>query len=84
MFWIGPGQFTSLKEMTESNPHYNEFDAFKNKNVYSFSTKKGKTGGVIYYELAPNRPDLVLKDIVKILHPELLPQHQLFFFEKLK
>jgi len=84
IFWIGPGQFTSLKEMTESNPHYSEFDAFKNKNVYSFSTKKGKTGGVIYYELAPNRPDLVLKDIVKILHPELLPQHQLFFFEKLK
>lgn len=83
-FWIGPGQFTSLKEMTESNPHYSQFDAFKNKNVYSFSTKKGKTGGIIYYELAPNRPDLVLKDILKILHPELLPEHQLFFFEKLK
>jgi len=83
-FWIGPGQFTSLKEMFESNSHYGQFDAFKNKNVYSFSTKKGNTGGIIYYELAPNRPDLVLKDVLKILHPELLPEHQLFFFEKLK
>ena len=46
--------------------------------------KKGKTGGVIYYELAPNRPDLVLKDLVKIFHPELLPNYELFFFEKLK
>ncbi len=82
--WIGPGQFTSLKEMIDKNPHYDQFDAYKNKNIYSFSTKKGKTGGVIYYELAPNRPDLVLKDILKILHPELLPQHELFFFEKLK
>jgi len=82
-FWIGPGQFVSLKEMAESNPHYSKFTAFKNKNVYSYSTKKGKTGGLIYFELAPNRPDLVLKDIVKILHPELLPQHELFFFEKL-
>ena len=82
--WITSGQFSSLNEMTNSNPHYAEFDAFKNKNVYSFSGKKGKTGGILYYELAPNRPDLVLKDLVKILHPELLIGYKPFFFEKLK
>ena len=83
-FWIGPGQFTSLAEMTASNPHYSQFRAFKTKNLYSYSVKKGKTGGVIYYELAPNRPDLVLQDLVKILHPKLLPDHKLYFFEQLK
>jgi len=82
--WITSGQFSSLKEMTNSIPHYAEFNAFKNKNVYSFSGKKGKTGGILYYELAHNRPDLVLKDLVKILHPELLPSYKPFFFEKLK
>ena len=82
--WITSGQFSSLKEMTNANPHYAEFNTFKNKNVYSFSGKKGKTGGILYYELAPNRPDLVLKDLVKILHPELLPSYEPFFFEKLK
>lgn len=83
-FWIGPASFTSYAEMTEANPHYAEFDAFKNKNIYSYSSKKGSTGGVIFYELAPNRPDLVLKDYVKIFHPELLPDYELYFFEKLK
>ncbi|RWX01042.1 ABC transporter substrate-binding protein [Flavobacterium cerinum] len=83
-FWIGPSQFTSLKEMTDSNPHYGEFKAFKTHNVYSFSTKKGKKGGLIYYELAPNRPDLVLKDMISILHPDVLPDYKLHFFEKLK
>ena len=82
--WITSGQFSSLKEMTNSNPHYAKFDAFSNKNVFSFSGKKGKTGGILYYELAPNRPDIVLKDLVKILHPELLVGYQPFFFEKLK
>jgi iron complex transport system substrate-binding protein len=82
--WITSGQFASLKEMTDKNPHYAQFAAFKNKNVYSFSGKKGKTGGTLYYELAPNRPDIVLKDIVKILHPDLLPGYKPFFFEKLK
>jgi iron complex transport system substrate-binding protein len=83
-FWIGPSQFTSLEEMLAANPHYAQFKAFKNQQVYSFSTKKGKTGGLVYFELAPNRPDLVLKDLVKILHPELLPDYRLQFFEKLK
>jgi iron complex transport system substrate-binding protein len=81
--WIGPSEFTSLSEMLQSNPHYGQFKAFQNKEVYSFSNKKGKTGGVIFYELAPYRPDLVLKDILKIVHPELLPDYQLYFFEKL-
>ena len=83
-FWITSGQFSSLKQMTDANPHYEQFKSFQNKNVYSFTRKKGKTGCVLYYELAPNRPDLVLKDLVKILHPELLVGYEPFFFEKLK
>ena len=83
-FWIGPGQFTSFEELEKANPNYKHFKAVQNKNVFSFSSKKGKTGGVIYYELASNRPDLVLKDLIKILHPELLKDYELYFFEKLK
>jgi iron complex transport system substrate-binding protein len=82
-FWF-QGSFSSLKEMQDSNIHYNQFDAFKYKKVYSFSSKKGKTGGVLFYELAPNRPDLVLKDILKIIHPELLPDYKLYFYSKLE
>tara|TARA_R110002072_G_scaffold292200_2_gene460705 strand:+ start:17834 stop:18976 length:1143 start_codon:yes stop_codon:yes gene_type:complete len=83
-FWIGPGQFTTYKELEDANNVYTQFDAFTNKKVYSFSSLKGETGGVIYYELAPNRPDLVLKDLVKILHPELLPDYELYFFRALE
>jgi iron complex transport system substrate-binding protein len=82
--WIGPSQFTTFKEMTDANPHYAQFKAFRTKNVYSYSSRKGAKGGLIYYELAPNRPDLVLKDLIAILHPELLPGYQTYFFEKLK
>jgi iron complex transport system substrate-binding protein len=83
-FWIGPGQFTTFDEMIKSNGNYQYFKSFKNKNVFSYSSKKGKTGGLIYYELASNRPDLVLKDLVKIFHPDLVPNYQLYFLEKLQ
>ena len=82
-FWIGPGQFSSRSQMEEYNKVYAQFDAFQTDQVYSFTTKKGATDGVIYYELAPNRPDLVLKDMIKILHPELLQDYKLYFFSKL-
>ncbi len=83
-FWIGPSQFISLKQMDEANPHYKQFASFQKKKVYSYSVKTGKTGGLIFYEQAPNRPDLVLTDLVYIFHPELLPGYTLHFFEKLQ
>lgn len=82
--WIGPGQFTSLQQMKDTHNVYTKFEAYNTGSVYSFTNKKGETGGVLYYELAPNRPDIVLKDIIKILHPELLTDHELFFFSKLE
>jgi iron complex transport system substrate-binding protein len=83
-FWIAPGDFSSLKQMSDSNPHYAQFDSFKNKKVYSYALNKGAKGGILYFEWSPTRPDWVLKDLIKIFHPELLPNHKLFFFQKLE
>ena len=83
-FWIAPGYFSTKEQLLKSNKLYTKFKAFKNDNIYTPTTKKGKTGGVIYYELAPTRPDLVLKDIIKITNPALLPNYELTFFEKMK
>ncbi|MFH7018210.1 ABC transporter substrate-binding protein [Flavobacterium sp. FlaQc-47] len=82
-FWIASGSFKSLAEIEKANPHYGQFDAFKNKNVYTFEGKFGATGGTVYYELAPSRPDLVLKDYIKIFHPDLLPSYEFTFASKL-
>lgn len=82
-FWIAPGYFSSKEQLLKSNQLYKNFKAFNQDNIYTPSTRKGKTGGVIYYELAPTRPDLVLKDIIKITNPKLLPNYNLTFFEKM-
>lgn len=78
-YWIAPAQYTSYAKLKSDNPVYAQFDAFKNKKVYTFAKAKGSTGGVLYYELAPNRPDLVLRDLVKILHPDLITTPFTFF-----
>jgi iron complex transport system substrate-binding protein len=82
--WISPSFHTSLKQIKEVNAIYSQFKAFQTGSVYSYMNNKGETGGIIYFELSPTRPDLVLKDIIKITHPELLSDYNFTFYEKLK
>ena len=82
--WISPSYYPSYKALEESNSHYANFEAFKNKSIYTFSNTTGATGGVTYYELGTARPDLVLKDIIKICHPDVLPDYNTTFFKPLK
>lgn len=81
--WLSPAHYTSKEQLIKSNPLYAEFYAFKNDNIYTPISIKGKTGGIIYYELAPTRPDLVLKDLIKIVQPELLKEYEFTFYRKL-
>lgn len=82
--WIGAGSFTSKADMVSKNKGYSFFDAYKNNNIYTYTNKIGATGGLLYYELGPLRPDLILKDIIAIAHPELLSNYQPYFFKVLK
>lgn len=82
--WVSPSFYTSLDQLEIANEIYSKFKAFQTQRIYSFSMKKGATGGLIYFELAPARPDLVLKDLIKIAHPELMNDYEFTFFEKLK
>ena len=82
--WLSPSYYSSIAALEKASKHYTKFEAFKNNNIYSFVNTTGETGGVMYYELGTARPDLVLKDIIKISHPELLKNYNTFFFKPLK
>ncbi len=83
-FWMGPAQFQSYEEMRNTSSHYTRFKAFEKRNIYTYSSEKGETGGVIFYERAPVRPDLVLKDLISIFHPDLLPDYETTFYKPLQ
>mgnify|MGYP000002553401 FL=1 len=82
--WFSPSYYNSYEELMLASTHYSQFNAFKNKSIYSFANTKGATGGVLYYELGTARPDLILKDIIKISHPTLLQEYNTYFFKPLQ
>jgi len=82
--WLSPSNYSTLNALKHGNNHNDMFKAFQEKNIYSFTNTRGKTGGILYYELGMARPDLVLKDLIKICHPELLQNYDLYFFKTLE
>lgn len=81
--WIGVGSFQTIDEIRNAEPRYSLFKPLKKQQVYSFNARKGAKGGSEFLELGYLRPDLILKDLVKIAHPQLLPEYELFFHRKL-
>ncbi len=81
--WVGSGYYTSMEELNGANAHYSQFKAFKDKEVYSFSKRRSDNGGVEYFELGPLQPHIVLKDLIKVAHPEILPNYEAYFLQKL-
>ena len=64
--------------MVLENPLYAQFRPWKERRVYGCNTFS-----VAFYEEIPFHPNRLLKDMVKIFHPELLPDYQLQYYQPL-
>jgi len=81
--WIGAATYNSLLEIEEADVRYRDFKAFQQGNIYNYSAKVSETGGNAYFELGYARPDIILNDLAKILHPTEMADHQFYFYKKL-
>lgn len=81
--WINPGVYDSLDAILEADPRHGIFRAMKTGNIYNHTLRINKYGGNDYWEGAMARPHLLLADLITIMHPELLPDHKLIWYERL-
>lgn len=82
--WIGIGAYSSLSEIMAAEPRYAKFRPFQIATIYSNNVRQGAKGGSEFLELGYLRPDIILMDLVKIAHPDLLPDYELYFHKRLK
>ncbi|WP_277476886.1 ABC transporter substrate-binding protein [Catalinimonas alkaloidigena] len=84
-YWLNPGMVNTMDELLAKDERFADFKAFQNGKVYNHNrrlTPKGQ--GNDYYESGVVNPHLILADLTHILHPDLLPSHQLYYYQKLK
>jgi iron complex transport system substrate-binding protein len=83
-YWINTGFWNSAKEALADDERYGEFAAFKNNHIYNNNARSNANGGNDYFESGIANPDVILADLIKIFHPELLPDHQLYYYHQLE
>lgn len=81
--WVGV-QANTLEELGRMDSKYKLFKSYKDSNVYHINKRTNATGGNDYWESGVARPDLLLSDMIKIVHPTLLPDYELTYMDKLK
>ena len=83
-YWLNFRQsWKSLKDLVAEDNRYADFKAVKQGNLYNNNARVNENGGNDYWEDGISNPDVVLSDLLKILHPDILPNHQLFYYGKL-
>lgn len=71
-------QDKTYSELERDYAPYARFKAFQDRKVYGCNTNH-----VPFYEESLFHPELLLKDLIKIFHPELLPDYDLKYFSNL-
>jgi iron complex transport system substrate-binding protein len=81
--WINVGRAASLKEVADACPKFTDTPCFLTGKVYNNNRRTTPMGGNDYYESAVVNPDIILRDLVKVLHPELV-EEDFVYYQQLK
>jgi iron complex transport system substrate-binding protein len=82
--WINPGTAGSIRELVGFDERFLELPVVKQGEIYNNTARMSRGGGNDYWESGSVRPDLVLADLISVFHPDLLADHPLFYYRKLK
>ena len=84
VFWLNPGQAKSINNVTATDVRLKKFNAVNTGLIFNRNKRLSTYGGNDYMESGTLRPDLILKDLIQILHPELLKNDSLYYYRKLR
>ncbi|MGY0037045.1 hypothetical protein [Pedobacter sp. NJ-S-72] len=82
-FWLNVGTVDTKDDIKAIDNRYIEFKPFKDGHIFNFNKKVNDIGSNDYWESGSVNPQIVLGDLIKIFHPELLPDHQLVYYKQL-
>jgi iron complex transport system substrate-binding protein len=83
-FWINTMQFDSLEALCMSDERFRKFRSVVNQLVFNNTRRLNAHGGNDIWERGVVHPEEILADLIAILHPELLPDHEWVYYQKLQ
>ena len=81
-FWLNSGSARTRKEIIGMDKRLGDLPPYKTGNIFNNNRRMSPNGGNDYWESGSVLPQVILRDIASILHPELFEDHELFFYRK--
>lgn len=84
-FWLNVGfdSRDTRSSILAQDRRYADFNAARNGKMYSYNGRVNDQGSNDFFESGCVNPHTVLADLIRILHPDLLPDHQLVYYKQL-
>ena len=84
-YWLNVGfdSRDTRKSIIAQDARYADFKATRTGRLYSYNRLVNDQGSNDFFESGSVNPHTVLADLVRIFHPELLPDHQLVYYKQL-
>ena len=83
-YWLNPNAAQSLNDIKQEDSRLAEISAFKQRKVYNNNMRMTPGGGSDFWESGVMNPNIILKDLIKIFHPQIVDDHRLVYFHQLK
>lgn len=80
--WLVTDDWRTLGDAVARDSRYGELTALRIGHVWSATKAMTPGGGNLYWERGTARPDLLLGDLVAILHPALAANHPFEFYRR--
>lgn len=82
--WINPGSAASLDEVLAADSRFSDFKSFRTGRIYNNNKRMSPSGGNDFWESGVVHPERLLADLIHIFHPDILPGHTLYYYQKLE
>ncbi len=82
-FWLNLNSYSTIDAVVAYDDKFKNFAALKNNKLFNNNKRLNVKGGNDYWESGVVNPNIVLKDLIEIFHPEIL-DHELYYYSKLE
>jgi iron complex transport system substrate-binding protein len=80
--WVNPGAAKSKEDILAKDSRFKDFEPFETGRVYNNNKRTNDSGGNDFWESGVVHPEMLLADLIKIFHPDLMPDHELYYYQK--
>lgn len=82
--WINTGMVNTKNEILAADERFSKFRVFQRGKIYNNNKRATGAGGIDFWESGVMEPEVILSDLIRIFHPEIIESHELCYYKEIR